>query len=167
MYVLIWLLVMLALCDFIQKMEDKSLILFLSSSCPIFSFKEISPWTRGATGRTSQTSPREYKRHGPSQSVGNARYRFPIQDVKWSWGKKILIMTDIFNYCSEECFCFSCRVGAYHTICGFRCFHLELLTLFNSYKVYQHIEYIMIWWLCTDWICRNMCIRIYRCLFMI
>lgn len=40
------------------------------------SLKEISSWTPGASCWASQTSSWEYQWHGPSQSVGNARYQF-------------------------------------------------------------------------------------------
>lgn len=58
------------------------------------SLKEISSWTPGASCWASQTSSWEYQWHGPSQSVGNARYQ-GFFSFQCCWQQ----FEDIFNVC--------------------------------------------------------------------
>lgn len=69
-------------CVIKREKEVSPLCLYL----PFFFYpQEISPWNPGATHWSSQTSPREYQWHGPSQSVGNARCQWPFSVNLYSW----------------------------------------------------------------------------------
>lgn len=92
------------------------------------SLKEISSWTPGASCWASQTSSWEYQWHGPSQSVGNARYQFFFLSV---------LLTTVWGYFSMSvCICY------YHALRK----SLDLLKLKRGSKVRPSLCMFYYWW---------------------